>query len=66
MKYLYLNFVAKIRILFDISLFLLQYLLFFRVNVCTMLYIIPIPLSHSRPYLGRVGLSRDTFSFHER
>ena len=29
MKYLYLNFVAKIRILFDISLFLLQYLLFF-------------------------------------
>ena len=43
-----------------------QYLLFFRVNVCTMLHIIPIPQSHSRPYLGRVGLSRDTFSFHER
>ena len=66
MKYLYLNFVAKIRILFDISLFLLQYLLFFRVNVCTMLYIIPIPQSHFRPYLGRVGLSRDTFSFRGR
>ena len=66
MKYLYLNFVAKIRILFDISLFLLQYLLFFRVNVCTMLYIIPIPQSHSRPYLGRVGLSKDTFSFRGR
>ena len=66
MKYLYLNSVAKIRILFDISLFLLQFLLFFRVNVCTMLHIIPISQSHSRPYLGRVGLSRDTFSFHER